>query len=885
MSGVSEMNLNCQFRLLIAAGLPKAEHGISLPTLLSRTLQCLILGTFLAEAAVAQKVPALGYVYPPAMSPGTTAEVHAGGFDFTSDMQWMLHHDAIRLETDGIPGPMIDPPGPYWSGPRAAGPSLPIPREVKARIVIPSGTPEGLVRWQVANANGASGSGVFYVGGSHEIIESRSRDLPQVLTQIPVAVSGRISRLTEVDRYEFQLPEKGWVTAELMARRLGADFAGVIEARDSQGNLLADYVDTRGTDGWISFPVPAGEVCTVSVRDADFRGDRAYVYRLALTASPKVISTLPAAITKGVPQEITFFGHGITEQTAASEVSETASGDASKASANRGQGLKRTVTVPVDFPDSLYPYSLETPAGVVTVPLRVSSLPELSLAEQVLKDASGTVLPETTDVVAASGNAAAAAASPADAARKSWALAAPVAVTGLMPADIEEHRFQWSVEKDQYWKLDAQSRAVGGSLDMAMTILSPSGQTVVDIDDVGGTTDAAHEFRATESGLFTVVVRSISTRSGFADELYRLQILRPEPGFSLTAPQLVNVPSGGKAEMPVQVTRSGGFDGEIALELTGLPEGVSVEGASVIPAGAAEVKLPLTASAEAEVTASLVRVSGRTRIADQEVTQIATAVAGGNLAPATLEDARTPRTLVAMTMPAPIDVLITDRDAQHDVPRGTTFLADVEIVRKAPFTGPVRLETSANQQRYRAGIRSTYITVPSEETKTQFPCFMPEWLATDLTQRMLIHGIAEVPDPKGNIRQLTKAGNARITMIMEGALLKLSAVKNDFVVQAGEPIEIPFRLQRSPKLPLSTTVQVEIPDEAAGLITATPVVISPEQTEGFLQLTSKRDERLNGSWKLRLSAQSLQQDRWPVISEAEISVEFTISKQSASVER
>ncbi|MFN8705507.1 MAG: hypothetical protein ACK50J_02415, partial [Planctomyces sp.] len=64
------------------------------------------------------------------------------------------------------------------------------------------------------------------------------------------------------------------------------------------------------------------------------------------------------------------------------------SGDASKASAKPGQGLKRTVNVPVEFPESVYPYSLETPAGVVTVPLRVSSLPELSLSEQVLKDAS-----------------------------------------------------------------------------------------------------------------------------------------------------------------------------------------------------------------------------------------------------------------------------------------------------------------------------------------------------------------------------------------------------------------------------------------------------------------------------------------------------------------
>ena len=845
-------------------------------------LHVVVLVLFLTDAANAQKVPALGYIYPPAVSPGSATEVRAGGFDLTSDMQWMLHDDVITLDTNGIPGPMIDPPGPYWTGPRAAGPSLPIPREVTARIVVPPGTPEGLVRWQVANANGASGCGVFYVGGQNEIMESRSLDLPQVLTQVPVAVSGRIARLTEVDRYEFQLPNDSWVTAELMARRLGADFAGVIEAQDSHGKLLADYVDTRGTDGRISFPVPAGEICTLSVRDADFRGDRSYVYRLAVTTLPQIISTFPASVTKGVAQEVTFFGHGIAEKTESSEVTGGRSGSALNGSWTRIDSVQRIISVPAEFSGTVFPFSLGTPAGVVSVSLRVSSLPELSLADHILKDAEGKVVPEVADAIPAAKDSAASAASPNTLAQKSWTLAAPVAVTAFMPSEVEEHRFQWPVEKDQFWKLDAQSRAIGGSLDMAMMILSPSGQTIADIDDIGGTTDATHEFRATETGLFTVVVRCITTRSGRADEMYRLQLIRPVPSFSLTAPQLVNILSGGKAELPVQVTRSGGFDGEIALEIAGLPEGVSIDGAQAIPAGAAEVKLSLNASAEAAVIAAVVKISGQARIADQEVSQTATAVANGNLAPRSPEEARTARTLVAMTMPAPIDVLILDRDAQHDVPRGTTFLAEVEIVRKVPFTGPVRLETSANQQRYRAGIRSAFVTVPSGETKTQFPCFMPEWLATDLTQRMLIHGIAEVPDPKGNLRQLTKAGNARITMIMEGALLKLSVEKSDFVVQAGESVEIPFRLQRSPKLPLSTTVQIEVPEEVNGLLTATPVTLTADQTQGVLHLNSKLDERLSGPWKLRLSAQSLQQDRWPVISVAEIDLEFTVPQQSAA---
>ena len=100
----------------------------------------------LTGSAQAQKAPALGYVYPPAVPSGTATEVQAGGYDFTSDMQWMLHDEQIAFETNGIPGPVIDQPRPYWTGPRLTAAAPLVPREVSARIIVPPGTPEGLFR-------------------------------------------------------------------------------------------------------------------------------------------------------------------------------------------------------------------------------------------------------------------------------------------------------------------------------------------------------------------------------------------------------------------------------------------------------------------------------------------------------------------------------------------------------------------------------------------------------------------------------------------------------------------------------------------------------------------------------------------------------------------
>jgi len=76
--------------------------------------------------------------------------------------------------------------------------------------------------------------------------------------------------------------------------------------------------------------------------------------------------------------------------------------------------------------------------------------------------------------------------------------------------------------------------------------------------------------------------------------------------------------------------------------------------------------------------------------------------------------------------------------------------------------------------------------VPAEADRAVYPCFLPEWLGTDLTRRIVIHGSAVIPDPKGTPRYLTKAAGSRITMIMEGALLKLSGEIADPNVRAGE---------------------------------------------------------------------------------------------------
>jgi hypothetical protein len=791
----------------------------------AQALFLVVVANAAAVPAIAQKPPGLGYVFPPVVRAGQTTTVELGGYDFTIDLEWFVHDERVLLKPEGLPGDYIVPPPPFWFGPRTGLPAMPIPREVAATISVLAEMPEGLVRWQVANANGSSETAVFYVSHGQEILEQRSRDLPQRLETLPVGVSGRLSRLTEVDRYEFLSDQDQLVTVQLMARQLGSDFNGMLQVHDGNGNLVADFVDTIGVDGQLSFAAVAGTTYTVSLNDLDFRGDRAYVYHLSFLAKPMVTATIPAIVQRGTSVDVEFLGRGLHSHTTAME------------------SVHTTITLPDDPNQQTLMHSLETPSGNATVAISLSDLPES--------------VRTTAD-------------------SETHAINTPGGVTGRLSDLTASHRYSWPVTMGERWSLDVHSRAFNSGIDVALEVFDGDGKSIAENDDGPLNSDSSLHFQAATSGTFTAVVRATSGADKPEHGVYRLQLTRPSADFELTLPQQINVPSGGKTEITINANRIGGFDGEIVLKAEGLPEGVTTAGDWKIPAGKADAKVSLESAKDAAVVARLIRIFGTATVENTEVTRVATAQAAGVLNPRVRSDRFVSQIMLAMTMPAPIEVLVVDKERQRDVHRGTTYLAELDIVRKDGFTGDVQIEMTARQDRQRMGTRGPILTVPPGETKAWYPVFLPEWLPMDLTRRIIVHGVVAVPDPKGTVRYLTKPGNARITMIMEGALLKLTAGNNDSVVPIGSVLEIPITISRSPKLPLPVTVTLDVPEEVQGLLKAEPVIIAADQSTGILRIESQADNTLAGQWTLGLTATAMQDDRWPVVSQTDIRIEFKV---------
>ena len=407
-------------------------------------------------------------------------------------------------------------------------------------------------------------------------------------------------------------------------------------------------------------------------------------------------------------------------------------------------------------------------------------------------------------------------------------------------------------------------------------------------------TDPTLQFTAREDGDYVCIVEDLSGRPLNAGSVFQFR-LETQPAaaagsppessdFAVTAPQQIQLPIGGKASLKVTVLRQG-FNGEIRLEVEGLPMGVTVPEKLGGPAKKPTATIAFTCGDDVAANAAPIRIRARA-VAEEpkdgkaaetnghEIVREVKAVASGNLAPRSDADTHESTFLLTTTMKPRYKVLLIDKNRQRAVHRGTTYPAPFVIEREEGYNAEVQLTMASKQSRHRQGIWGPVLTVPPKDTEAFYPCHLPEWLETDRTTRMIVLGVALDKDPQGNVRQVTQPSDARITMILEGALLRIAHSVSEPTVPKGGDLVVPFQLSRSKKLPGQVKVELVAPPEIAGFLNSEPVTVAADKSTGVLKIYSEPHERLQGSWDIALRATAMQDGRWPVVSTTKVTVEF-----------
>ena len=487
----------------------------------------------------------------------------------------------------------------------------------------------------------------------------------------------------------------------------------------------------------------------------------------------------------------------------------------------------QTITRKVDFPNqevATFSYSLDTAAGT-------------ALVRFPLRDTDEVVEQERTEIVG------------------------PVVVNGTLGEVGAEDRYTVKMQAGDSWEIAVEAAALGSPLDPTLRVLAPDGTEIVKDDKPG---DCTLTFKSTAAGPHTIVVSDISAQVGTPLSVYRLVVtVPPLADFSLSVPQTLNFEPGGKTSVTVKLARLHGYDGDVAIGIEGLPKGVSVPADLVIPAGKVELKFELTAAADCSGTTGYVRVVGTGKRGDVSLTRVAVTDTG----------LLTSVLLTPIISKVPITIAWVLRETQHERPRGSTFPAELEIKRQEGYDGEIWLMPHSKQSRHRQGITGPIMRVPRGVDRILYPVFIPEWLETFRTSRMVVLAMAKMADAQGNVRYV-QAKSGRLCWIVEGALMKVDGRDAEITASPGGNFEVTVDILRRPKFAEAVTLEVVAADDVGGLFKAAPVVVPTGERQATIQVETMADPRLYPEQKLKIRATALEDGKWLAVSETDVTVVF-----------
>lgn len=419
------------------------------------------------------------------------------------------------------------------------------------------------------NAEGASSLRSIVIGQLPESMESEPNDewtAPHDVPALPVVINGQLIKSGDVDTYAVNLEAGQTLIASVDAHRtLGSPMDPVMQLLSPRGFVIEQNDDHHGNDPRIVFTAPQAGTYYVRMfafpanpnSSISFSGAATYVYRLTLTTGPFADHVVPLAL-----------------------------GDASR--------LTPPVAVGWNLPNEPLRLSVDTngrrSAPVLTVPtsLILDRLPRVS-HPVLLEDE----LP--TDETPAMLN-------------------LPVSVTGTVAQPEETDVYRFTGTKGQSLDITADAQPFDSPLDPLLKVFGPDDKLIKEVDDQSkGDNDSHLTVTLPADGTYRI---ELTDRFGHSDEwsVYLLTLQEDTPHYDLTLPADPLVLEAGKPEkdpytIPVTISRSGGFNQEIALRLHGLPEGVSVNEMVSHPSGDSSKSVAFTLEAADDV-----RFSGPLRV-------------------------------------------------------------------------------------------------------------------------------------------------------------------------------------------------------------------------------------------------------------------------------
>lgn len=411
------------------------------------------------------------------------------------------------------------------------------------------------------NEDGASPPRIFMVGGYEEIMEKEPNDdfrSPQRLDKIPVTVNGVLERAGDADTYAFHAEAGRWIVLALDGYGLGVQMDPALRLMDEHGVEVVLSHDTYNLDPLIAWQVSKTGTYLVEVvafthppaADITFRGSADYTYRLTITDGPYARSASPAAVQVGHEAELKLRGWNLGPKMEEAQARKLPALDSQSAEAATG-----TRHLPSLNGETVL-------AAVVSVPVVTENKPD---------QRDGPAQHVTL----------------------------PVAISGRIEAPKDEDRYRFSAKKGETVEFHLHAASLHSPLDPVLQIEDTQGKVLKASNESVENTDPVLKWTAVTDGEYVARVRDLYSRGGWDFDY----VLECAPRLLALAATLdanaYKLEPGKTVELKLNVKLTGDFKGKLTARVEGLPEGVTSKELEV-PKKGGEVKLTLTAAAEAE---------------------------------------------------------------------------------------------------------------------------------------------------------------------------------------------------------------------------------------------------------------------------------------------
>ena len=406
------------------------------------------------------------------------------------------------------------------------------PEPNKYIVNIPESCPVGLYESRMMTRLGISSSRVFSVGSLPEVLQAKPNTSLTTAMELKLnSLCNAVMTTKSIDHYSFVGKKGQRIIVDCASRGIDSKLDAVLVIADAAGN----DVKVERLTGVLDFLVPEDGRYVIKVHEMTFGGGPAYFYRLALRELPLGESIVRQPSTRSV-SSFSWPPSGLEERAAISE-----------AEPNNHRAQAQRISLPCDLSGSFFP-----------------------------------------------------------------------------AADVDV--FEFEAKKGDVWWVEVASERLGRPTDPAMLVQHVSGSgdaekltDVAEFNDIpspvkvssngyaydgppydAGSADILGRLEIKEDGIHRLQLSDLfgGTRND-PRNVYRLIIRKAAPDFALVSWALhmelrngdrnalskpLALRGGSTMALEVVVVRRDGFDGEIELQMTDLPEGVTAKGLK-IPAG------------------------------------------------------------------------------------------------------------------------------------------------------------------------------------------------------------------------------------------------------------------------------------------------------------